>query len=565
MFQFDFGGTTRSTGAVLESAIDFGGVDRVAVTYWEEHCLECAQPQCYRSCPLYIRRPDTNCARFAGGIRRHLGFRGLLPHAAEIRFRTWGKLQTTIGGGSLRDVRIAKPQTWYNKMRTSLFERTVRAGAAFRPDELVIEAWSLGPEPFRLCVELETDEAVLHRESFSFVPGHNLHRSRSIIDRLPPPGRTARLLVHPENDHEAHLAFTWLDLVAWRARPAQAAAAPAVKCVVWDLDDTLWRGIVGDDGPDGVRIREECVALLRGLDARGIVQSIASKNDHGPAWALLERLGVAEYFLHPQIGWDAKSVAVRRIADLLGIGIDAVAVIDDSAFERAEIAAALPGVRTYDPAAVEGLLARPEFTVPITAEARNRRALYVAEDRRRAALAEADIGVVDFLRGCGMVLTVSNSFADADLDRSAELLQRTNQLNLSGRRLTRAEVERMVRDPAGRCLHLRCADRFGDYGLIGFVALQPEGDALVITDLVLSCRVATKKVENALASHLQACAVAMGARRIMAKYVPTPRNGVLLAALRAAGFAESAHGADLVLDVDTVVPDSDVVRVEATG
>lgn len=594
MFQFDFGGVALAAGPLQPSRLDAALVDRVAVTHWEEHCLECAQPQCYRSCPLFVRRADTNCARFAAGIGIHTGYPGLLPQGAEIRFRKWGKLQSRVGGGalgvaacrrlqsldallgrgttradlaprSLRDRRLLKPQTWYNKLRTLLLDRTAAAGEWFRPDEMVIEAWSLGQEPFRLCVELQTDSAVLHRESFPFVPGHNLWRGSAIVNRLPPPGVPARLLVYPENDHEAHLVFSWLDLVSWRrgAAPAATPTAPLVKCVVWDLDDTLWRGTVGEDGPGGVRLRDECVALVRALDARGILQSVASKNDHGLAWGVLEHQGLAEYFLHPQIDWTAKSDAVRRIAATLDIGLDTMAVIDDSPFERAEITAALPTVRTYEPAAVAELLARPEFTVPVTAEARGRRALYQAEARRRSAREVAGSDPREFLRGCRMVLTVSDRFGTDEVQRCAELLQRTNQLNLSGRRLDRAEVERLVRDPTVRCLHLRCADRFGDYGLVGFLVLDIRAATLTITDLVLSCRVAAKKVENALARHLQQVAVAHGATTIVAAYVASARNGVLLAALRTAGFTAPDPAAPLpTLAVTTTVPDADVVAVE---
>lgn len=614
MFQFDFGGITSASAPVPTSAIDATAVARVAVTYWEEHCLECARPQCYRTCPLFVRRSDTNCARFAAGIARHDGFRGLFPHAAEIRFRKWGKLQTTIGGGSLRvadcrrlqridtrlgrttthadiaparfrDVRLLKPQTWYNKARTMLVDRNAVAGPPFRPDELLIEAWSLGPEPFRLCVEVQLDAGVLHRESLPFVPGHNLARSTAIVARLPPPGMPGRLLVYPENDHEAHLAFTWLDLVRWKTTgspsvtgtrghaprragpPGAASLAPAatVKCVVWDLDETLWHGIVGDDGPTAVRPREECLRLVRDLDARGILQSVASKNDPDLAWGVVRRAGLAEFFLHPQIGWSAKSTSVRRIAEALGIGIDTLAVIDDSAFERAEIASALPAVRTYDAAEVAGLLDRPEFDVPVTTEARGRRALYQAEARRSAARAEEGSDPTEFLRGCGLVLRVGERFDEESLDRCHELLQRTNQLNLSGRRLERGALAAGLADTATCCRHLRCIDRFGDYGLIGFIALRHEADALVITDLVLSCRVAAKKVEHALAAHLQRMARDRGARRIVANHVPMPRNGVLLAALQAAGFVATPDDPRPTLDVAAVVPDADVVRVEVAG
>ena len=120
-----------------------------------------------------------------------------------------------------------------------------------------------------------------------------------------------------------------------------------------------------------------------------------------------------------------------------------------------------------------------------------------------------------------------------------------------------------MRDPTVRCRHLRCADRFGDYGLVGFLVLDIRAATLTITDLVLSCRVAAKKVENALARHLQQVAVAHGATTIVAAYVASARNGVLLAALRAAGFTAPDPATPLpTLAVTTTVPDADVVAVD---
>src|ERR1051326_591513 len=118
-----------------------------------------------------------------------------------------------------------------------------------------------------------------------------------------------------------------------------------VKCLVWDLDNTLWNGTVVEDGD--VTLSEQVRAVIVELDSRGILQSVASKNDHDLAWGKLEQLGIAEYFVLPRIGWGPKSAAVRDIADRLSFAYPTIAFIDDQPTERAEVTYHLPEVRCY--------------------------------------------------------------------------------------------------------------------------------------------------------------------------------------------------------------------------
>jgi HAD superfamily phosphatase (TIGR01681 family) len=132
--------------------------------------------------------------------------------------------------------------------------------------------------------------------------------------------------------------------------PTPAEAAPArpaalAKVVVWDLDETLWTGTLAEVGAEGVTVRPEAEATVRALDARGVLQSVASKNDPAEALAALERFGLAEFFLHPQVGWGPKSGAVARIARALDLGLDSFVFLDDQPFERGEVTDAHPGVR----------------------------------------------------------------------------------------------------------------------------------------------------------------------------------------------------------------------------
>src|SRR5215471_1995364 len=157
-----------------------------------------------------------------------------------------------------------------------------------------------------------------------------------------------------------------------------------IKLVVWDLDETLWHGALLEDG--SVRLRENIVGIIQTLDRRGILQSIASKNNYNHAMDQLRRFGLAEYFLYPQINWGSKAASLKTIASSINIGLDAVAFIDDQEFERDEVAFSLPEVRCIAPAELESLLDRTDMNARfITKDSRLRRLMYISDLERKKA------------------------------------------------------------------------------------------------------------------------------------------------------------------------------------
>ena len=177
-----------------------------------------------------------------------------------------------------------------------------------------------------------------------------------------------------------------------------------VKCVVWDLDNTLWDGVLleGDD----VRVRRVAVETIRELDRRGLVHSIASRSDPDVALAKVRELGLDKMFLVPQVSWDPKSSAIRSIARELNISTDAIALVDDDPFERDEVRSELPDVLVVDADQVETLLERPEFSpARVTRDASRRRHMYRAELERRKQ--EAVMAPGAFLASLNMTLTIS--------------------------------------------------------------------------------------------------------------------------------------------------------------
>jgi len=309
----------------------------------------------------------------------------------------------------------------------------------------------------------------------------------------------------------------------------------AIKCVVWDLDDTVWPGVAveSDEVPEP---HERVLALLDALEVRGVVSSVASRGDPAlmPLLAAHPRLGGR--FVAPRVAWDEKSESVARIASALRIGLDAVAFVDEDPFERAGVAHALPAVLVLSVAELESALAAGRLTPErLTDEGRRRAAMYREEDRRQEAAAGFAGGRTDFLRWCEMRLDVGAA-ERADLDRLVELGERTHRLNSAGRRAGRDEVLRWF--AAGELMRARLADRFGDYGLVGMVAVdRPAGGADWRVDLLaVSCRVEGRGVPAALLRWTMDEARRSGAPALRALHRANGRNVRLALLLRQLGF-----------------------------
>lgn len=279
------------------------------------------------------------------------------------------------------------------------------------------------------------------------------------------------------------------------AAPVKAAKAAKAKCVVCDLDNTMWKGMLIEDGGDALMLDPVAVNAVRELDRRGVLNSIASKNNADDALAALDRFGLRDYFLHPQISWGQKSQSIAEIARRLNIGTYSLVFIDDQPFERAEVQAAHPDIPVIDAAELGSLLARPRFDVPVTAESQARRSMYRDEISRDQALAQSAGDYLAFLRGCSLTLTIARLTPET-VQRTHELAQRTNQMNFSGSRYSVANIEHMLSYDRLDAYVLRASDRFGDYGMIGFAVV--DRDEAMLRDLMFSCWIQGKHVDRAL-------------------------------------------------------------------
>jgi FkbH-like protein len=315
-----------------------------------------------------------------------------------------------------------------------------------------------------------------------------------------------------------------------------------IKCVVWDLDNTIWEGILLED--TAVTLRPGIVNVIKTLDERGILNSIASRNDHGTAMAQLARFGLADYFVYPQIGWQAKSHSVAAIAKALNIGLDALAFIDDQPFEREEVAYALPDVLCLDSDLADDILQMAAFTPRfITADSRQRRQMIVSNMAREAAEASFDGPAESFLAGLGMVFTIDRA-QEADLQRAEELTVRTNQLNATGYTYSYEELLAFSRSENHLLLMATLADKFGTYGRIGLTLIEQRPDIWNIKLLLMSCRVMSRGVGSILLSHIMQLARQAGVV-LQAEFIANDRNRMMFVTYRLAGFQtvqeEGAH------------------------
>lgn len=292
--------------------------------------------------------------------------------------------------------------------------------------------------------------------------------------------------------------------------------------------------MIETDDLNGLKLKEGVLEVIQALDERGIIQSIASKNDFDAAWPVVEKLGLADYFLYPQIHWNAKSSSMEQIAKELNIGIDTLALIDDSVFEREQVRSVLPKVRVYDENEILELLNLPEFSVMVTEESKKRRAMYRAEERRNELRSDGNEDTIDFLKKCHLRINLFQPMTDAEILRCYELTVRTNQLNMSGKKYTEEEFSEVLRRPNHKNIAFTCQDDFGEYGVVGFGQYRIEDNQLIFTEFAMSCRVAGKYVESALfTSLLRKEQVQKGKFKIFV----TKKNGLLRKTLKEIGFS----------------------------
>jgi FkbH-like protein len=372
------------------------------------------------------------------------------------------------------------------------------------------------------------------------------------------------------------------------ARVLAAHQGRSYKCLVLDLDNTLWGGVIGDDGLDGIVLGQGSAAgegfsalqsFAKSLARRGIILAVSSKNDEANAIEafdrhpemVLRRSDIASF----RANWQDKVANIRAVAEELNIGLDSLVFLDDNPFERNLVREQLPMVAVPevpdDPAAIPAILADAGYfeSVGITAEDLERTKQY-QENRARDSLRASATDMQSYLRALEMRLIWSR-FDRVSLQRVVQLINKTNQFNLTTRRHSDLDVLAIMADEKSFGLHLRLTDRFGDNGIIAVVIgrMLTPGDVTIDTWL-MSCRVLGRGVERTTLNLVAAQAKALGADRLIGEYVPTKKNAMVRNLYVELGFTPVEPASDgslrAVLDLPDFEPNITFIDVtEGTG
>jgi FkbH-like protein len=373
--------------------------------------------------------------------------------------------------------------------------------------------------------------------------------------------------------HSKHaFSFDALGIVAFQfARLVGAAKGGAKKCLVLDLDNTLWGGVIGDDGLERIELGAgpageafaDFQAYVGALKERGVILAVCSKN--------AEENAREPFLKHPgmrltlddiavfRANWDNKADNIRLIARSLDIGLDSLVFVDDNPAERALVRRELPMVSVpelpADPsdyvAALHG--ERLFETISFSSEDAARNGYYKANASRQE-LRELSTDLGAYQRSL-LMIAETGAVEGFHVPRAAQLINKSNQFHLTGTRYSEARLVALLAQPQwfGRQFALR--DRFGDNGLISVVLLRREGDSLDIDTWVMSCRVLGRGMEEFIVNELAALARGVGCRRLVGRYVPSRKNGLVADLYRRLGFAVSADGAEWSRDADAGVLD----------
>jgi FkbH-like protein len=338
------------------------------------------------------------------------------------------------------------------------------------------------------------------------------------------------------------------------------------KVLCTDLDNTLWGGVLGEDGPEGIATGSafpgncylDYQKYLKQLSSRGILLAIVSKNNEADVRDAFQIRAAdlalsLDSFVATKISWNEKSDSIRELAKELSLGLDSFVFVDDNPVECEAIRQQLPEVAVIEAPVeepwklVEVLAEQPFFdAATVTDDDVNRLNEYKAQ-AQRAVLANSAGNRDEFLASLGIVCTFQSAL-QAPLSRAVQLLAKTNQFNLTTRRHSAAEVEEFASAAGGQAVVVRVRDRFGDAGVVGLALARNQGDSCHIDSLLLSCRVIGRGIETALLAYLGDHALRNGARQLVGEFIPTKKNAPCASFYSDHGFVKRVSSEEVPSD-----------------
>ncbi|NET03602.1 MAG: FkbM family methyltransferase [Symploca sp. SIO2B6] len=355
----------------------------------------------------------------------------------------------------------------------------------------------------------------------------------------------------PHGDEFGHVPYTpafYTALGTAIARKIHAIKSAPYKVIVLDCDQTLWKGVCGEDGVDGIEIDPPRKALQEFMVAQhdsGMLICLCSKNNQEDVWAVFEQRSEMplkrEQIVQARINWQPKSENIKSLAQELNLGLDSFIFVDDNPLECAEVQANCPAVLTLELPSEPNQI--PQFLEHVwafdhlktTEEDKQRTALYQQNIERESFRKEA-LTFKDFLTGLGLEVKIA-PIAGHTLARVSQLTQRTNQFNLTTIRRSESKIQQLCESGKLECLTVEVSDRFGDYGLVGVLLFEMGADAIKVDTFLLSCRALGRGVEHQMLAKLGTIAKERGLSWIDVSYIPTQKNQPALDFLDAVGIS----------------------------
>lgn len=356
----------------------------------------------------------------------------------------------------------------------------------------------------------------------------------------------------------------WQDIGAMLGRMIAAEKTSPKKCVVLDLDNTLWGGIIGEDGLGGIALGDEFPGkayrdfqkYLLHLKSKGVMLAVASKNNPDDAYEVFDRhdamvLGRKDIAVF-EIHWESKVESIKRVAARLNIGLDALVFVDDNPKEIGEVRERLPDVSCVmvpeELAYLPGVLAGTDFFdfAEVTDEDRRRTEMMQADSLRQQV--QETMSEEDFRKSLNLKISVFAA-QKQHMARVTQLINKTNQFNLTTRRRTQDEVEALAISKDALVLGMDISDKYGDYGLVGAAVLTKDGRSCIIDTLLMSCRVLGRGAEETFIAKLAEAAKSLGCEELRGRYVPTPKNAMVKDLYARFGFRHDAARDEWALEM----------------
>jgi FkbH-like protein len=356
----------------------------------------------------------------------------------------------------------------------------------------------------------------------------------------------------------------WQDIGRMLGRMIAAEKISPKKCVVLDLDNTLWGGIIGEDGLDGIELGDDFPGKayrdfqrhLLHLKSKGVLLAIASKNNPEDAYEVfdkhdamvLSRKDIGAFEIH----WDSKVESIKRVAKKLNIGLDSLVFVDDNPKEIGEVMERLPDVTCItvpeELAYLPGLLTETDFFdfVEVTDEDRRRTEMIAADNIRQQT--QEKMSEEEFRKSLNLKIDVF-AVERQHLARVTQLINKTNQFTMTTIRRTQDEVEALALSKDALVLAMDIKDKYGDYGLVGVAILKKENNSCVIDTLLMSCRVLGRGAEDTLIAKLAEAAKTLGCTEMRGKYIPTAKNAMVKDLYRRFDFSHESRSDEWIMKI----------------